>query len=218
MSPEENSTEEKFLQIVKRMRENSHGCKELGELSNLLRGLKKRKKNFIAGRFVRRSISWDENKEKGVWEDEAQADKNRYWFLQGSIIQSSHVIGPSGIAKHQNWLVLSPDCDCTRAEYIVVGKIRELGESDNDKDILGLATALKTHKFFPIPPHGNTEHWGVVEMETPYFLERANYAAMTRTSHWLSSEAWHILNGVLQLKHTRALNMSESEVLRTDKS
>jgi len=33
--------------------------------------------------------------------------------------------------------------------------------------------------------------------------------------YWLSKDAWHILNAVLQSKHTRATNMTESERLRT---
>lgn len=206
--------EQQFGEILERMKASAHGSQELAELSDLLRGLKKQRKQFIADRFIEPAVSWDENRERGIWDDEAIAEKNKYWFLQGSLIESKHVVSPSGVAKHNDWLVLSADCDCARAKYINVGKVRQLTDSSDDKEILGIATALKTHKFFPIPPFSEHDHWSVVELEIPCFLERANYAALTRTAFWLSNDAWHILNAVLQAKHTRALNIEESEKLR----
>jgi hypothetical protein len=205
---------ETFTEILERLKKSAHGTAELVELTEFLRGLKKEKRPFLQSRFIEAAISWDLNRSRGIWETDEEANKNIYWFLQGSIIESSHVLGPSGRSADLNWMVLSPDCDCARAEYINLGRLRQLSDSEADQNILSLASSLKSHRYFPVPPHGDVQAWSVVELDIPFYMEREN-RAFCKTNYWLSKDAWHILNAVLQSKHTRATNMSESERLRT---
>jgi hypothetical protein len=203
-----------FAEILGRLKKSAHGTSELFELTEFLRGLKQDKRPFLQSRFIEAAIPWDLNKSRGAWETDEEANRNVYWFLQGSIIESSHVLGPSGRSADLNWMVLSPDCDCARAEYINLGRLRQLSDSEADQNILGLASSLKSHRYFPVPPHGDVQAWSVVELDIPFYMEREN-SAFCKTNFWLSKDAWHILNAVLQSKHTRAINMTESERLRT---
>ena len=82
-----------FAEILGRLKKSAHGTSELFELTEFLRGLKQDKRPFLQSRFIEAAISWDLNKSRGVWETDEEANKNVYWFLQGSIIESSHVLG-----------------------------------------------------------------------------------------------------------------------------
>lgn len=206
--------EQQFDEILAKMRESAHGSQHLGELSQLMKKLKKKKREFLASRFIIPATTWDENKEKGIWENDSEAEKNIYWFLQGYWIESTHVLGPAGKEDHQDWLVLSVDCDCVRSPFINLGKIYQISDDDeDDKRRLSLASTFKTTKYFPIPPTEERDNWSIVDLETPYFIENEN-SQFTNSVCSLSINAWHILNAVLQEKHTRALNIAESEKLR----
>ncbi len=159
-------------------------------------------------------ITWEENKARGVWESEEHAKKNMYWFLQGHVIESHHVVGPNGIENHIDWMVLSVDCDCVRSAYIYVGKIIPTSNEQEDRELLSLVSSFKTPKYFPLPPFEGMENWSIVDLETPFYIERVN-APFSTAIHSLTVDGWHILNAVLQDRYTRALNITEAERLRT---
>ncbi len=207
-------TEDLFRSILNKMRDSAHGSAHLGDLSDLMRSLKKQKRVFLEQRLLQKVISWDENKAQGVWDSEETAIRNRYWFLQGYIIESSHVIGPNRTESCRQWMVLSVDCDCVRAPYVHVGKIVQMGDERQDRELLSLAATFKTTKFFPLPPFDNVKEWSIVDLETPFFIERGK-APFSTAIHSLNVDGWHILNAVLQERYTRLVDRVEAERLRT---
>lgn len=205
--------EDTFRSIVTKLRDTAHGSQYLGELSAFARGLKSRRQGFFADRLLQRAVLWDENKERGIWPNAQIAEQNQYWFLQGYLIRSQHVRGPGGHEDHTTWLVLAVDCDCVRAPYVGVAKVVLIGDDEPDKQALALASSFKTTKLFPIPPYEGNDRWGLADLETPFYLERA-YVPFAVPLQSLTVDGWHILNAVLQHRYTRAVDISESERLR----
>lgn len=212
-----HEAERQFRTIVDKMKMSAHGSAHLSELSELMRTLTKQKRPFLKQRLLQRVIPWDENKERKVWSNDKVADQNKYWFLQGYLIESRHVIGPNGVENHREWMVLSVDCDCVRAPYVSVGKITQAGDAQEERQRLSLASSFKTAKYFPVPPHEGVETWSIVDLETPFHLERANLQ-FTDAIQSLTVDGWHILNAVLQERYTRALDIQEARQLRTEEA
>lgn len=158
-------------------------------------------------------IPWEFNKERKIWKTEEEARENQYWFLQGYVIDSGHVIGPRGVESHRRWLVISVDCDCVRAPYVYLGKIVPVDDSQESKERLSLASAFKSPRLFPVPPFNDSGSWSIAELETPYYVER-KYIPLSTPRSSLTVDGWHILNAFLQERYTRAINDVESENLR----
>lgn len=140
--------EGRFRDILDELEKSAHGSPQLQEVTEFMRSLKKHKRDFLGNRLLQRAISWDENKGRGIWDTEEEARKDLYWFLQGYIVESSHVVGPNGVESDGRWLVLSVDCDCARAPYVNVAKISPTTNGQKDRERLSSATAFATTKFF----------------------------------------------------------------------
>jgi len=207
------SEEDDYNRILSQMKTSAHGSRDLRELSDFLTSLKKRRRGLLEQKLMQEPIPWVVNKERNTWATEDQARQNQYWFLQGYVIDSSHVIGPRGIERHRRWLVLSVDCECVRAPYVSLGKIVPVDDSQESKERLSLASAFKSHRLFPVPPFNDEGVWNIAELETPYYVERG-YIPLSTSLSSLTIDGWHILNAFLQERYTRALDPGESEKLR----
>jgi hypothetical protein len=207
------SQEDEYNRILLQMKTTAHGSRDLREFSRFLVSLKKKRRELLQQKLMQEPIPWEFNKERKIWKTEEEALENQYWFLQGYVIDSGHVIGPRGVESHRQWLVISVDCDCVRAPYVHLGKIVPVDDSQEGKERLSLASAFKSHRLFPLPPFNDSEIWSIAELETPYYIER-KYIPLSTPLSSLTIDGWHILNAFLQERYTRAINDVESESLR----
>ena len=125
--------------------------------------------------------------------------------------------------QHELWLVLSPDCDCIRANFVRVAPVFPVyGGSQADNDMtqrFGYCLKLATPKAFPLPllpgDDDTAELRGYfADLEEPFYIAEqekglaTSYASMTMTG-------WHLLNGLIQDKETRAVSILEATAIRT---
>lgn len=207
------SQDDEYDRILSRIKTTAHGSRDLRDFSTFLVSLKKKKRELLAQKLMQEAIPWEVNKERNTWATEEEARKNQYWFLQGYLIDSAHVIGPRGVESHRRWLVLSVDCDCVRSPYVFLGKLVAVDDSQESKEKLALASAFKSPRLFPVPPFENAGSWCIADLETPYFIEREHIPLSTSLAS-LTIDGWHILNAALQERYTRSINDAESEHLR----
>ena len=205
--------EAEFNRILLQMKTLAHGSRDLREMSKFLQSLKKQRRALLQQKLMQDPIPWEVNRERKTWATDDEARQNQYWFPQGYVIESGHVIGPRGVESHRRWLVLSVDCECVRAPYVSLGKIVPVDDSEESKLRLSLASAFRSPRLFPVPPFNEEGVWNIAELETPYYVERA-YIPLSTSLSSLTIDGWHILNAFLQERYTRAINAEESENLR----
>lgn len=213
--------EVKYKQIIEEMASTCHGSESLAKFREFLKGLSgtKTRLAFLLPRLFQEAKAWLDVKDH-VWSTVEKQDENNYVFVQGDIIETTKVlaVGETRSAmQHQYWLVLSPDCDCVRAEYISVAPIFPKDIEDGDAKV-GLAAKLSGNKYFPISnflSEDSTifEPAYIAELSTPYYLLKRDkaYATVLKTC---TVDGWHILNSLIQEKHTRAVDPGEGIKIR----
>ena len=117
-----------FAEIIQRMNTSSHGSKSWREAAQFFQDrFKKSKKRlaFLTDRILRPPIYW-ENVREALWPRDVQKqNQNQSPFLQGDILRTALVqswISSIGEQRTENslWMVLSPDCDAVRREFVRV--------------------------------------------------------------------------------------------------
>jgi len=100
-----NAASQAFEKITCNIGAMAHGhCGDgLNQLREFLSCLKKRKKDFLKTRLFQKPKSWDENRERGIWENQTVAEQNKYPFIQGDIVRSKNVRFPSGKGSIPTW-------------------------------------------------------------------------------------------------------------------
>ena len=217
---------EYFLKLVTNLATSCHGSQELNEIKSFLaKKIKKtaQRESFLLPRLMQPAILWNDIKDR-VWRDEKSKGENQYQFLQGDVVNTTMVLA-LGIAEtsqvHDLWLVLSPDCDCVRAPYVCVaplfGVYADERSSNTDSQRFGYAIQLSTNKAFPIPIlPGDLEpkmRGYFADLEVPYFLRSEDKGFATPIAS-MTIIGWHLLNGHIQDRETRAVNIAEAEAIR----
>jgi len=219
--------EEQFQSLIDNLAASCHGSAALAAIRAFLGDTLKKtaqREEFLLPRLMQDAILWDGIKDH-VWKESTLQDANRFGFLQGDVIGTTTVLA-LGMAEtsqdHDLWLVLSPDCDCVRASYVRVapvftvfsGTTADPGRTQR----FGHSLSLRTPKAFPLPRLPGDDDPALrgyfADLETPYYLCAGDkglatpYASMTVVG-------WHLLNGLIQDKETRAADMSEALAIRT---
>jgi hypothetical protein len=219
--------EREFEKLIDKLAETSHGSQEFIAIKKFLQtqiAKTEGRKKFLLPKLTQNAILWDEIKAK-VWNSQEDQENNRFPFLQGDIIQTSMVYAlasAESTQKHDLWIVLSPDCDCVRSRYIRVASVFPvyIGENENKLSTQRFNEALKfaTHRFFPLPTlEGDIDEFLIgyfVDIETPYYIAN-EYKDIATPCASLTLAGWHLLNGVLQEKDTRAANIAEATKIRS---
>jgi hypothetical protein len=234
-----SSHEAQFQSLVDDLAASCHGSVALAAIQSFLRNTLTKlaqREEFLLPRLMQAAIRWPEIKNH-VWPESTMQEKNRFPFLQGDVIGTTTVLA-LGIAeisqKHDCWLVLSPDCDCVRASYVRVAPVfavrngtaddlekgEERLEHQQRLQRFGHSLSLNTPKAFPLPCLPGDDHSALkgyfADLEIPYYLDKDNkglatpYASMTVVG-------WHLLNGLIQHKETRAVDIAEAVAIRTIK-
>ena len=214
---------ETFQNLIKDMETSAHGSKSLQDLRAFLKdnfSKTSARKDFMLSRLFKESISWDVVKDH-VWPSEQDRQNNNFLFLQGDIIRTQMVLHPGSSESTQNhdlWMILSPDCDCVRSEWIRVAPVFLVTATDKDStDRFGLALKLH-HKFFPIDKNFSDADAAAIgyyaDLISPSYIT-AEFKAFATPVLSMSLEGWHILNSVIQDSTTRALNIEEAVKIRS---
>jgi len=213
-----------FLVQVQPLTVEAHGVQALPPLQTYFRDLPKSKRiALIDTYFIRQPIIWD-NVKGIVWPAcETTQNKNKFHLIQGDVIETNLVEGLGtalSSTKHDTWLVLSPDCDCVRANLILVAPIYYFDSAQpnpDHKNAFSLAAGLSSMKFFPLGKDIFTQgkNGYYADLQEPYFLRGSNL--QSATVHFsLKKQGWHILNALLKQKETRSLDINEAIKLRED--
>lgn len=216
----------KLEEYIQNLVNNSHGSVGIPNIREELKKEEKTKERekALAPFLVSKPISWEEIKEK-VWPNDSQAqEKNKFFFLQGDIIDTSMVLElgvTNSDQEHRLWMVLSPDCDAVRAKYIQVAKVLEVNSSEYNeeerkvhKQNYSIATQLKSPHIFPLGKifsEDDSSYYAV--FKKPFFIDKEDkpYASVVLS---LKTEGWHLLNALLQEKFTRSQNIDEAMKIR----
>lgn len=225
-----SSEEERFQSLINDLATSAHGSAALAAVREFLRDrLKKtaQREEFLLPRLMQDAILWDGVKDH-VWQESTSQEANRFVFLQGDVIGTTTVLA-LGMAEtsqeHDLWLVLSPDCDCVRASYVRVAPVFAVSSgptADHGRTLrFGHSLSLHTPKAFPLPRLPGDDDPALrgyfADLEIPYYLGADDkglatpYASMTVVG-------WHLLNGLIQDKETRAANIAEAVAIRTPKA
>jgi hypothetical protein len=217
--------EKQFAAIVAEMATHAHGSQKLPVLRQLLKTKldNTKRREFLAPRLVRDAILWAEKKD-AQWETDELRNKNKFPFLQGDIISTTMVLAlgsSESTQTHGLWMVMSPDCDCVRGEYVRVAPVFPVAKDETSSPEfakLNVAFTLNSPKYFPLPPNIIPNSGDLAghfaDFVTPYFLRRGDVGAAAQVAS-LQTDAWHILNAVLQDVTTRALDLAEALSLRS---
>lgn len=219
------SEEEKlhFVAQVSPLEKESHGVAALVPLQGYFKDLPKIKRLAIIDEFfLREPIVWDSVK-SNVWPDNLEAqEKNKFHLIQGDIVETNLVEGLGtalSATQHDTWLVLSPDCDCVRADLILLAPVFHIDsnvQNTTTKAAFSLAAGLSSMKYFPLGKDiflsGNKEGC-YADLQEPYFLRKNNKASAT-VHFSLKKQGWHILNALLKHKETRSIDIQEAIRIR----
>ena len=220
------SEEELFQSLIDALATSCHGSTELVAVREFLGNkLKKtaQREQFLLPRLMKDPILWDGVKDH-VWPESDRQHANRFAFLQGDIIGTTTVLA-LGMAEtsqeHELWFVLSPDCDCVRASYVRVAAVFAVSSGlTADKDRTTYFTnslRLHTPRAFPLPRLPGDDDPALrgyfADLETPYYLLKEDKGLATPYAS-MTVAGWHLLNGLLQDKETRA-DIAEAVKLRT---
>lgn len=227
MAPMMSSASRDFDELLDCLAASCHGSRELNKIKTFLgENFKKtaQRQAFLLPRLMQEPIVWDAVK-SAIWESVDEQTANQFPFLQGDVIGTTVVLA-LGIAEssqqHDLWLVLSPDCDCIRAPLVRVAPVFPVydGNAANHEmtQRFGYSLKLATSKAFPLPslPSDSldTDLRGYfADLEEPYYIGAQDkgfatpYASMTVTG-------WHLLNGLIQEKETRAASIEEATAIR----
>jgi hypothetical protein len=224
------SEEEQFQSLINALAESCHGSAALAAIRGFLSTTLKKttyREEFLLPRLLQEAILWDGIKDH-VWENATKQEDNRFAFLQGDVIGTTMVLA-LGMAEtsqeHDLWLVLSPDCDCVRASYIRVAPVFSVFRGSTDDQgrtqRFGHALNLRTSKAFPLPCLPGDDNPALrgyfADLETPYYIA-ADDKEMATPYASMTVDGWHLLNGLIQDKETRAADIAEAVAIRTPKA
>ena len=227
MSQPKSADADRFNALIEALAKSCHGSNELKSVKNFLSdGLKKTaaRETFLLPRVLKEAITWDAVK-NSVWKDPADQNANRFAFLQGDVIGTTTVLA-LGMAEtsqeHDLWLVLSPDCDCVRSAFVRVAPVFAVhkgGKAENDlAQRFGHSLKLASSKAFPLPvlPGDNDPDLRgyFADLEVPYYITEQDKALATPYAS-MTVSGWHLLNGLIQDKETRAVNIGEATAIRS---
>jgi hypothetical protein len=219
--------EEQFQSLIDDLAATCHGCAEFAAIRAFLgTSLTKtaQREAFLLPRLMQEAILWDGIKDS-VWKESTKQEANRFAFLQGDVIGTTMVLA-LGMAEtsqqHELWLVLAPDCDCVRASHVRVAPVFPVFSgtiADRDRtQRFNNSLSLRTSKAFPLPRLPGDDDPALrgyfADLEIPYYLREDDkglatpYASMTVVG-------WHLLNGLIQDKETRAADIAEAVAIRT---
>ena len=219
--------EEQFQSLINNLAASCHGSAALTAIRAFLGDTRKKtaqREEFLLPRLMQEAILWEGIKDR-VWKDASKQDANRFGFLQGDVIGTTAVLA-LGMAEtsqqHELWLVLSPDCDCVRASYVRVAPVFAVfsgTRADRDRtQRFGYSLSLRTSKAFPLPRLPGDDDPALrgyfADLETPYYLSADSKGLATPYAS-MTVMGWHLLNGVIQDKETRAANIAEAVAIRT---
>jgi len=208
------------------LEQTSHGVPSFGEVKIFLeQNFKKtpQRISFLSAYLTRDQIEWVKIKDQmPLWDSEQKKTENKFHFLQGDVIETTRVDGlgrATTLMDHNLWLILSPDCDCARGDYIRVAPIFTVNSKIADeyadhKENLSLAFKLKSNRLFPVG--GDLFEDGMdgyyCDSTEPYFL-RAEIKDSVTVHFSMPEEGWHLLNAFLKESETRA-NIVEGVAVR----
>lgn len=227
MAPIVSSDSREFDELLDCLAASCHGSRELNNIKTFLgKNFKKtaQRQAFLLPRLIQDPIVCDAVK-SAIWVSADEQSANHFPFLQGDVIGTTVVLA-LGIAEssqeHDLWLVLSPDCDCIRAPFVRVAPVFPVynGNVANHEitQRFGYSLKLATSKAFPLPtlpndPPDTGLQGYFADLEVPYYIGVQDkglatpYASMTVTG-------WHLLNGLIQEKETRAASIEEAIAIR----
>jgi hypothetical protein len=212
-----------FEDLIKLLAAAAHGVEKFSEVRALLQGFSKTQMrvDFLSEYLSQNQILWESVKDH-VWPTADLQEKNRYHFIQGDII-GSNLVRSVGSAlsgtNHQLWLIVSPDCDCVRANYVKVAPVYGVDKDDEsykeNKNNWSLAFRLSSSKFFPLGNDifENGFEGYYADLSEPYFLHLEDKESVI-VHFSMPKEGWHLLNAFLKESETRA-DISEGEKIRT---
>lgn len=227
-----DDVEREFQRIIDSMAEDGHGSRSWQTVCPFLEDrFRKTAKmyDFVAPKLVRDVIYWEDLKDK-VWPgDPAAQDDNRFYLLQGDIIETSLVptlvdkdgnqlgciFGPQRV-NDGHWLVLSTDCDTARAPFVRVAPI--FAVKTKTAEFVN-AVKLSSAKMFPIPRLVG-DHADIIgryaDIAATFMLDaRHGQAALPRRLCSFTTVGWHLLNAQLIHLVSRADKMEEALQLRS---
>jgi hypothetical protein len=182
------------------------------------------RESFLLPRLLQTAISWEAVKES-VWPDSAIQEANCFSFLQGDIVETTTVLAlgmTESSQTHDLWMVLSPDCDCVRGAFIRIAPVFAVYKgrrSDSDSaQRFGHSLKLSSPKAFPLPVlPGDCDpdlRGYFADLEIPYFIDEQSKGWATPCAS-MTMSGWHLLNGLIQDKETRSVNIPEATAIRT---
>lgn len=222
---------DRFGRLANRIGRISHGVSPYPTLLQQLFGdLTKDERIAFVPKLFRPPVYW-EDAAHVVWATERERRANRFPFLQGDVIQSLFPVAVQGRGRRYDdesredredvWMVLSPDCDCTRRELVAVAPaylvLRKHARDGRMGAYRETAAFGRFHRF-PVPALAGDDS-GVVgyiaDLREPFYLERKeiDFCSPKRLV-MMTVPAWHILNAMLFHDWTRA-DRVEGERLRT---
>jgi hypothetical protein len=219
--------EEQFQSLIDALAASCHGSTALANIRAFLSTTLKKtahREEFLLPRLLQEAILWDGIRDH-VWEDVTKQEANRFAFLQGDVIGTTMVLA-LGIAEtsqeHDLWLVLSPDCNCVRASYVSVAPVFPVFSGTTADQgwtqRFGHALSLRTSKAFPLPCLPGDDDPALrgyfADLETPYYIA-ADYKGLATPYASMTVVGWHLLNGLIQDKETRAADIAEAVAIRT---
>jgi hypothetical protein len=210
---------DKLRALIADLGETAHGSEKIAGVRKFLKECSKQERvDCLRDLLFQEPIFWEEVKER-VWPGNPKnQEDNRFAFLQGDIVETTMVMVP-GIAfsghEHGLWLILTPDCDVVRAEYVSVAAVHEV-TADN-KDYMArysYASKLQRWKEFPIPSiPGEQGKSYFADLTKPNFIHKDSRELANPIAS-LYPEGWHLLNALIQEKETRAVNIDEAVKIR----
>ena len=220
----EKTTEDLLIELVKELAQNSHSVAKLSDVRSLLNGKfssMSERLSFLSPYLLRDCIMWDDVKTE-VWATEDIQKKNKYHCLQGDIIETTLAKGIGyRLADDEaitTWLVVSPDCDCVRANYVRLAPVffvkKDTENYGTHKSNMSSAARLSSPKYFPlgIDIFEDGSEGCYADFTEPYFIKNEDKESVT-VHYSLQSTGWHLLNAIIKESETRA-DINEGEKIR----
>lgn len=220
----------KFSLLLAELKEVTNDFNKLDEISRKLSTCKSTLDRMLLLKetIVSEPISWEENY-KNVWASEAEANKNKFPFIQADLIKTSSVLIPGKARSDnnlENWIVLTSTCDIVRNDgrQIRVAPayhVMKSYKSSNDPEerelyrLLNLASSLKLKRGFPYPNNGTDDDDCLgyyCSIDEVAVLEEENIKFVSQVNS-LTIEGWYLFCAIVTRFETKA-NIEEEIKLR----
>lgn len=213
--------DERLDAILERFSEAEHGARCFREISALF------KEHFGADYdgavdylsrrgFYREAVRFDDIP-KEFWDEfNPRGADSPFPFLQGDLVRSRYVVGPSGVAVPQDneyWQVLSRDCDTPKSKWIRVAPVRVVPQGKNQrKGRLKDGALFRSPGVFAMPPLKGGERGLYTDLTTPFFI-KGDHRMQPDAVCSLTSLAWRLFSSVIVAGSAR-VDARESSALR----